>query len=269
MSFQADPLTPQFLTKARDNLLPLAKQQNRTPSQERQLLVRRGKLSKRICKFETRITKVLDAAPAASEVGLGDEEVEEWLGDNEETMSDGEEGDGDGDGDADADDEDPEAPDVGLPERERLTLPSTTGHIIGELADLERDLREGQSADALRGVRLGLAERARLYRTTVRRGRGSQKTTTRAFAALSKSGARIARHVRMYHRARDALIALGRDQAELPKIESQDLRVNKDWTEENRTGQRSHTLPWFWRVGNSAAAEDGTEAAGVHDCKQE
>ncbi|KAI4294437.1 hypothetical protein K525DRAFT_274323 [Schizophyllum commune Loenen D] len=81
-------------------------------------------------------------------------------------MSDGEEGDGDGDGDADADDEDPEAPDVGLPEHERLTLPSTTGHIIGELADLERDLREGQSADALRGVRLGLAERARLYRTT-------------------------------------------------------------------------------------------------------
>ncbi|KAL1712057.1 hypothetical protein EV715DRAFT_171635, partial [Schizophyllum commune] len=253
------------IESVQDNLLPLAKQQNRTPSQERQLLVRRGKLSKRICKFETRITKVLDAAPAASEVGLGDDEVEEWLGDNEETMSDGEEGDGDGDGDADADDEDPEAPDVGLPERERLTLPSTTGHIIGELADLERDLREGQSADALRGVRLGLAERARLYRTTVRRGRGSQKTTTRAFAALRKSGARIARHVRMYHRARDALIALGRDQAELPKIESQDLRVNKDWTEENRTGQRSHTLPWFWRVGNSAAAEDGTEAAGVHD----
>ncbi|KAI5885747.1 uncharacterized protein SCHCODRAFT_02520026 [Schizophyllum commune H4-8] len=251
------------IESVQDNLLPLAKQQNRTASQERQLLLRRGKLHKRICKFETRIAKVLDAAPVEGEVDLGDEEVEEWLGDEGEAESEGEVDEREGEGEDE--DEDPDAPDVGLPERERLTLPSTTGHITGELADLERDLRDGQRADALRGVRLGLAERARLYRTSVRRGRGSHKTTTRAFAALRKSGARIARHVRMYHRARDALIALGKDESQLPKIDSQDLRINKDWTEENRTGQRSHTLPWFWRVGNSAAAEDGTEAAGVHD----
>ncbi|KAI5886256.1 uncharacterized protein SCHCODRAFT_02672509 [Schizophyllum commune H4-8] len=243
------------IESVQDNLLPLAKQQNRTASQERQLLLRRGKLHKRICKFETRIAKVLDAAPVEGEVALGDEELEEWLGDEGEAESEGEVDEREGEGEDE--DEDPDAPDVRLPERERLTLPLTTGHITGELADLERDLRDGQRADALRGVRLGLAERARLYRTSVRRGRGSHKTTTRAFAALRKSGARIARHVRMYHRARDALIALGKDESQLPKIDSQDLRINKDWTEENRTGQRSHTLPWFWRVGN--------KAAGVHD----
>ncbi|KAM6503384.1 hypothetical protein JOM56_000327 [Amanita muscaria] len=62
---------------------------------------------------------------------------------------------------------------------------------------------------------------------------------------------RINQDVRGYHRAREALISLGASEEILQKyqlITPNDLTVNKDVTEENRLGQSSDVLAWFWRI---------------------
>ncbi|KAG1889978.1 hypothetical protein F4604DRAFT_1507251, partial [Suillus subluteus] len=55
-----------------------------------------------------------------------------------------------------------------------------------------------------------------------------------------------------YQRARSAMERLGMDQQNLENIYQEilpeQLTVNKDVTEENRFGQGSDKLAWFWRV---------------------
>ncbi|TRM67304.1 hypothetical protein BD626DRAFT_394088, partial [Schizophyllum amplum] len=254
-----------------DALLPLAKQTLRTPSQEQDLLLRRQKLRKRITKYNSDMGALmgLDAddeegspAPAnARREHTADADLEAWLDIEEDTggLAAGR-NDSDDEGDDDAD-----AVDYGQPEEDALLLPSTTGWQEGELAEQETALRHGLKVDSLRGVRLSIATRSRHYRQDVRQAKGSQRTTTRAFAAVRKAGVKLARHVRAYHRARDALKALGQDEKTMPMIKKADLRMEADWTEENRVGQRSHQLPWFWRVGDGAAGDDAADDAGVHD----
>ena len=65
---------------------------------------------------------------------------------------------------------------------------------------------------------------------------------------------KITRDVRSYHRARESLSRLEASQDILQKyqlIKPNELGVSKDITEENRLGQSSGILPWFWRIGGS------------------
>ncbi|KDQ60200.1 hypothetical protein JAAARDRAFT_126089, partial [Jaapia argillacea MUCL 33604] len=57
--------------------------------------------------------------------------------------------------------------------------------------------------------------------------------------------------VKRYNRARDSLETLGASlgmMARFQKIHHADLKMSGDIVEENRLGQRSDTLPWFWRL---------------------
>jgi hypothetical protein len=71
------------------------------------------------------------------------------------------------------------------PEREQITLPSALapGEIDRQLLQpfsmIEGELRKGQVADALEGLRLALGEKSLCFRTEVRNA-NSQRTTTRA-----------------------------------------------------------------------------------------
>ena len=57
-----------------------------------------------------------------------------------------------------------------------------------------------------------------------------------------------------YRAARDAIEELGEaaDLERFQRITKSDLKMSGDIVEENRVGQRSSILPWFWRLDRKA-----------------
>jgi hypothetical protein len=144
------------------------------------------------------------------------------------------------------------------PERDRITLPSALGPgeidrlSLQSIATIEAELRKGQVADALEGLRLSLGEKSLCFRTEVRNA-NSQRTTNRAWDNVHKLDAEARKCRATYRHARSALQRLGTDPdylATLRNITDDDLKVAGDLTDERRFGQRSDALPWFWRVGD-------------------
>jgi hypothetical protein len=128
------------------------------------------------------------------------------------------------------------------------------------LASQELELRKGQASDCLQGLRLALGHKAILYRTKVRHA-DTNTRKTRAWGDIKVAAKKVNRHVRAYRRARRALEHLGADDSTLAhfqELQTKDLKVNLDVTEENRVGQRSDTLPWFWRLDGQNADQHKT-----------
>jgi hypothetical protein len=185
-------------------------------------------------------------------------------------------------GDADDDDEsqyseDSEIEDIPekMPETKSLALPSSLapGEIdrlgLVDLARQEAALRRGQINDALEGLRMALGEKSLLYRTDVRNMK-SQRTSLRAWQNVNKQDAIARQHKRAYDRARKALIQLDIDREYLSTlfdITPEDMKMSGDVTEENRIGQRSSTLAWFWRLGSDAAMEEVEINPRMKECK--
>jgi hypothetical protein len=137
---------------------------------------------------------------------------------------------------------------------------------LGVLASQELELRKGQAGDCLQGLRLALGHKAVLYRTKVRMAKSSVDKT-RAWDDIKATSIKINKHVRAYRRARRALEHLGADEATLAKfqkLQTKHLKVSADVTEENRVGQRSDTLPWFWRLDGQNADQHNT---WMQECK--
>ena len=148
------------------------------------------------------------------------------------------------------------------PEQERITLPSALapGEIerlsLKSIATIEAELRKGQIADALEGLRLALGEKSLCFRTEVRNA-DSQQTMHCAWDNVHKLDAEAQKCRYTYRQARNALQHLDVDPeyvATLRDITDDDLRVAGDLTDERRFGQRSDTLPWFWMTGEPVDA---------------
>ena len=157
------------------------------------------------------------------------------------------------------------------PERERITLPSSLapGEIdrlsMNTLAMVEAELRKAQVTDALEGLRLVLGEKSLCFRTEVRNA-DSQRTTNRAWDNVHKLDAEARRCRSTYRNARNALQRLSVDPeylATLCDITDNDLKVAGDLTDPGRFGQRSETLPWFWRIGEVINDSNGP---GIQEC---
>jgi hypothetical protein len=145
------------------------------------------------------------------------------------------------------------------PERERISLPSALapGEIerlmLQSIALIEAELRKGQVSDALEGLRLALGEKSLCFRTEVRNA-DSQRTTTRAWDKVHKFDADAQKCRSIYRHARSALQHLQVDPKYLETLHAitdDDLKLAGDLTDERRFGQRSDTLPWFWRIGDT------------------
>jgi len=141
-------------------------------------------------------------------------------------------------------------------EKVRLWLPSSftaskRGQMgLGQVAGVEAELREGQANDALEALRAGLAEKSLRFRTEVKPAK-SQKATTRAWDSIHRADKEIQQAVRCYQLARSALENLGTSKellGQYQEIQKKDLKMSRDVVEENRVGQRSSELPWFWRL---------------------
>ena len=128
------------------------------------------------------------------------------------------------------------------------------------LATQELELRKGQASDCLQNLRLALGHKAMLYRTKLRHTKTS-KGKGRAWGNIKAATTKVNKHVRAYRRARRALEHLGADDSTLAHfqmLQTKDLKLSLDITEENRVGQRSDTLPWFWRLDGQNADQHET-----------
>jgi hypothetical protein len=228
-------------------------------SQKRDLLERRNHLAVRISTFERKRSGFLllddDTRWSTGAGKVGDDvESSDW---------------------SDSDEDEIEQV-VVHPEESQVTLPSALapGEIqrlgITGIAEQEAQLRRGQINDALEGLRLAFGEKSLLFRTKVQNAR-SQRTTLRAWKDVNKQDADARRHKRVYDHARQALMRLDVDEEYLETLKDitrEDMKMAGDVTEENRVGQRSSTLAWFWRLGGDPASEDAEINPRLKECKQ-
>ena len=146
-----------------------------------------------------------------------------------------------------------------FPEDLTLWMPSYIGAFclkeagLKDLIKEEVQLRIGQANDSLENLKTHLGHKSILYRMNFRSST-SVRTDTRSKQDIRRTALKITKDVRSYHRARESLSRLEASQDILQKyqlIKPDELGVSKDITEENRFGQSSDILPWFWRIGES------------------
>lgn len=167
-----------------------------------------------------------------------------------------EDGPEDDQADDDAGDLDRHQPrDLFRPETAVIPLPSNLGldrcHDLGlmGLVGQEITLREGQANDMLHGIRVHLADKAVLFRTTVRPAR-SQVTTTRAWVQVRSVERVINLNSTIYKKCRAQMTNLGADHLldKYRELEKGDLKATSAVADPNARGQRNSTLPWFWSL---------------------
>jgi hypothetical protein len=154
-----------------------------------------------------------------------------------------------------------------------LWMPSSVPHdqaVVLGLAALqteELELRKGQANDCLEKIRLTLGHKAIIYRQHFRSA-DSVWTGTRSKQEAQRCRLKIDKFVRSYQRARGAMQRLGMDPEALNNIYQEilpgQLSVDKEVTEENRFGQGSDRLAWFWRVNN---AQESQKDAWMDECE--
>lgn len=160
------------------------------------------------------------------------------------------------------------------PEKERITLPSALapGEIarlsLDAIAGVEAELRKGQINDSLEALRLALGEKSLCFRAEVRNAH-SQRTSQRAWDNVHKYDSEARKHRSTYNHIRNALRRLPVEVQYLDTLQDiteDNMKMSGDITEENRFGQRSETLAWFWRQG---PGPDSGDLAGprMHECQ--
>ena len=156
------------------------------------------------------------------------------------------------------------------PEGDQITLPSALapGEIerlaFQSIATIEFELRKGQVTDALDGLRLALGEKSLCFRTEVRNA-NSQRTTSRTWDNVHKLDTEARKLQSTYRTARNALQRLNIDPEYLETlrdITDDELKVAGDITDDQRFGQRSDALPWFWRIGEPV----GSSGPRMQEC---
>lgn len=152
------------------------------------------------------------------------------------------------------------------PENALLWMPSSLGEEtcldlgFPDILKQEISLRQGQANDALHELRLGLGAKSLLLRTKVRQA-SSQRTRTRAWSEVNKASDKVDEELGSYRRCRNALAFLNPNDGTFVKykvITDKDLKMVSDVTEENRVGQRSDKLAWFWRLDGDKDMDDAS-----------
>ncbi|KAG1836908.1 hypothetical protein F4604DRAFT_1602134, partial [Suillus subluteus] len=139
---------------------------------------------------------------------------------------------------------------------------------VADLVLQEISLREGQANDALHAIRVNLADKAVLFRTTVRSAK-SQARSTRAWARVHSVDKILHLNVQMYSKCRSQLVHLGADDllVKLQPLEKADLKATTVVADSNARGQRNSTLAWFWSIdvqGDSTSNDWMNEFYRVH-----
>jgi hypothetical protein len=160
-------------------------------------------------------------------------------------------------------------------ETKALALPSSLapGDIerlgLDKLAGKEAALQQGQINNALEGLRMALREKSLSFRTPVHNSK-SQRTSLKAWDNVNKQDVVAKRHKCAYDNAQKALIRLdiGKDYlSTLQDITPEDMKMAGDVTEENRVGQRSRMLAWFWRLCSDSPIDEVEVNPRMKECE--
>lgn len=164
-------------------------------------------------------------------------------------------------------DEEIPAEDMGIWMPSSLLHDQATQLGLSALQAEELELRKGQANDCLEKIRLSLGHKAIIYRQHFRSA-DSVWTGTRSKQEAQRCRLKIEKLVRSYQRARTAMERLGVDKDTLTRtyqeILPEQLSVDKEVTEENRFGQGSDKLAWFWRVNG---AHESQQDAWINECE--
>lgn len=164
-------------------------------------------------------------------------------------------------------------------ERLRIKMPSSLGLVYQEenketpphqLWLQEEKLRMGQANQALSAIRLAMGEAAVLYRLQKRATNRGNSTKTRAYEQGKKALNEVHKHWRIYNRARTALSYLPNSISSLSKykkITAKDLTISEDIEHENRTGQRSQDIAWFWLEPDNTGQVHSSISEWHNECK--
>jgi hypothetical protein len=142
------------------------------------------------------------------------------------------------------------------PERASVMLPSTLGpdwckmptHI--SIVQQEIGLRIGQANDALHQIRIALAQKSFLFRTSIRNAKSQQKKT-RAWQTVHSVETSVRQHASIYCKARRALIHLGAEKSVISKyqvLKKADLKASTAIIDVRIPSRSEATLSWFWNM---------------------
>ncbi|KAG1804565.1 hypothetical protein EV424DRAFT_1474441 [Suillus variegatus] len=161
------------------------------------------------------------------------------------------------------------------PEKGVIPLPSNLGLEkcaalgIADIADQELTLRQGQANDALHHIRVHLADKAVIFRKTVRVAK-LQALSTRAWAQVHSVDRAVSINASIYSKCRSQLCRLSVDDALLKRYQPltrEHLKVSTAVTDPNSRGQRNNVLAWFWSLdveGDSDSSDWLNEFYRVH-----
>jgi hypothetical protein len=171
-----------------------------------------------------------------------------------------------GDSDEEAEEEacHPEHMAIFLPSR--ISKVERENHGLAEMARQEGALRVGQINDCLQGLRMALGEKSIMLWTHVRNA-DSQHQMTRAWASINKVETRVGKYVKKYQQAKKALDNLEAAHPQFQNITKEDLKMPGDITHENRIGQRSDTMAWFWRLDPQLDGGNLEDNPKMEECK--
>lgn len=181
-----------------------------------------------------------------------------------------------GEGDEDWEGVDSDGEEEISPELMGICMPSSIGSVklaelgLTDLQKEEMELRKGQANDCLEKLRTNLGHKAMLYRQNIRSS-NSTRDGTRAQREIKKVVIQINKQVRSYHRARQAILELDPDASirrKYQEVQPKDLAVSKEVTEENRFGQGTSKMAWFWLMGGEKKDENvESKSPWMDECK--
>lgn len=157
-------------------------------------------------------------------------------------------------------------------ERLPLALPSAMGLQkctelgYAHFAQVEKSLRFGQLNDALQNIRLGLSQKAVVFRQGFRNVKSKVKKT-RSWHQIAQVDSNVRHFARVYTRARSAIVRLGATEEELDRykiLARADLNVSTARVDPSARGNRDRGLAWFWTMD---VAGDSDAAEGMAECK--
>jgi hypothetical protein len=93
-----------------------------------------------------------------------------------------------------------------------------------------------------------------------------RKKMTKAWDTINQIDTHVHSALSTYKRARGALTKLGKCNPTFQDITPDDLKMPGDFVEENRIGQKSDTLPWFWQLDEGLSVEEMGEK--MKHCKK-
>jgi len=226
-----------------------------TTSQKNEVADRRAMLLRRIASHHEKLEQFLPSTPSTMQ--------------QSEVINDGE------DAILEEDEESESVLDQLLaPERIRIKMPSTLGSTLtldpNNLCAQEEELRVSQAEQALAALRLSMGEAAVHYRLQGRSAQRGKNTKTRSYEQAKKAIGEVHKHWRIYNRARTALLHLPKSGSWKTKykiITKDQLKISPDIDHENRVGQRSSQLAWFWLVPDASGEVHDDISEWHEECK--